>query len=126
MANPATPADVVKRWRSLSDQETINAQTFLDDAWRAVRRAVPDIETRLAAAGSEDLTADTVKVLADAALRVLKNPDGNRRESVDDFTWERDAAVAAGLLYVTTDELDLLRPAPVGYIGPAYVISLGG
>lgn len=126
MANPATPDDVVKRWRSLTDQETINAQTFLDDAWRAVRRSVPDIETRLAAAGSEDLMADTVKVLADAALRVLKNPDGNRRESVDDFTWERDAAVAAGLLYVTPDELDLLRPTPVGYIGPAYVISLGG
>jgi len=126
MANPATPADVVKRWRSLSDQETTNAQTFLDDAWRAVRRNVPDIEERLAAAGSEDLTADVVKILCDAALRVLKNPDGNRRESVDDFTWERDAAVAAGLLYVTADELDLLRPEPLGYIGPAYVISLGG
>lgn len=126
MANPANVGDVVSRWRSLSEQGTVNAETFLDDAWRDVRRQVPDIETRLALPGSNDLQADVVKVLCDAVLRVLKNPDGNRRESVDDYTWERDQAVAAGVLYVSTDELDLLRVEPVGYVGPAYVISLGG
>lgn len=126
MPNPAGPADVEARWRLLSDQEQTNATTFLDDAWRRVRRAIPDIETRLAAAGSEDLRADTIEVLATATLRVLKNIDGTRRESSDDYVWERDETVASGLLYVSVDELATLRAAPVAAVGPAYVISLGG
>lgn len=126
MANPATTADVANRWRSLSVQQTVNAQTFLDDAWRDVRRGVPDIETRLAAPDSADLSADAVKIMADAVLRVLKNPDGSKREAIDDGSWEPNQAAASGLLYLTADELDMVRAAPEGYVGPAYVISLGG
>lgn len=126
MANPATPADVVNRWRSLTDQQTINAQTFLDDAWRDMRRKVPDVEARIVADATGDLAADVVEVLANAVLRVLKNPDGSKRESIDDGSWEPNQAAASGLLYLEDVELDKVRVAPEGYVGPAYVISLGG
>lgn len=129
MQNPATPADVTKRWRSLNPQETVNAETFLADAWRMVRRNVPDIATRLDAGtpAADDLRADVVQVLAQAALRVLKNLDGSKRESADDVSWEPDQAAASGLLEITPAEYVLLRPAATTYAAPGvYVVGLGG
>lgn len=108
MANPATVADLESRWRPLSAQETINGQTFLDDVWRMLRRRLPDLETRIAA--DEDLREDVVRVMATAVLRVMKNPDGKRQESIDDYSWTRDQAVSAGLLYVSEDEWADLDP----------------
>lgn len=108
MANPATVADVVARWRPLSTQETTNAQTFLDDAWVMLKRRVSDLEALMV--DDADLTAEVVRVLATAVLRVLKNPDGKRQESIDDYSWTRDQAVSTGLLYFTDEELGDLTP----------------
>ena len=44
-------------------------------------------------------------------LRVLRNPNGVRQESIDDYTWIRDNAVSAGLLYVADDEVENLSPS---------------
>lgn len=108
MPNPATTADIEARWRSLTDAETIVAQTRLDDAWRKLKRDIPDLESRMA--DDEDLTADVVRVLADAVIRVLQSNahDGQRKGSVsvDDGSvagWELDQSVRAGL-YFTDDE----------------------
>jgi len=124
MPNPATPADVVARWRPLSAQETINAQTFLDDAWRMLKRRAAavdfDLETEMAA--DVDLTAEVVRVLVTAVLRVMKNPDGKRQESIDDYSWTRDQAVSAGLLYLSDDEVNDLFPGSV-VEGRAYMID---
>src|SRR5690242_19454400 len=103
MANPATTADLEARWRPLSDQETTNGQTFLDDAWRMLRRRFSDLETEVEA--DEDLAAEVVRVMATAVLRVMKNPDGKRQESIDDYSWTKDQSVSAGLLYFSVDEL---------------------
>lgn len=125
MANPAVIADVTARWRPLSTQETTNAQTFLDDAWVMLKRrmtllGVTDFEADIAA--DEDFAAEVVRILATAVLRVMKNPDGKSRESIDDYSWARDEAVSAGLLYFTDDELDALVPGSGGD-GRAYMID---
>jgi hypothetical protein len=124
VANPATVADVVSRWRPLSAQETTNAETFLADAWVMLKRRMAvegvDIEAQIAA--DDDLRADVVRVLATAVLRVMKNPDGKSRESIDDYSWQRDEATSAGLLYFTDDELDGLIPGS-GEKGRAFMID---
>jgi hypothetical protein len=112
MTNPATTADVAARWRPLSAQETTNASTFLADAWLMLRRHFTRLGVDLEAevATDSDLSDDVVRVEVAAVLRVMKNPDGKRSESIDDYTWTLDQAVSAGLLYFTTDELDGLLP----------------
>lgn len=125
MSNPATTADVVARWRPLSAQETTNAQTFLDDAWVMLKRrmellGVTDFEDRIDA--DADFAAEVIRILATAVLRVMKNPDGKSRESIDDYSWSRDEAVSSGLLYFTDDELDALVPGSGGD-GRAYMID---
>jgi hypothetical protein len=42
------------------------------------------------------------------ALRVLRNPNGVRQWSVDDYSETRDSALSAGSLYVSDDEAALL------------------
>lgn len=106
MTNPATTADLVARWRPLSTQETTNGTTFLADAWRMLRRRVTTIEADIAADTTGDLAAEAVRVMCTAVLRVMKNPDGKRQEAIDDYSWTRDQAVAAGLLYFMDEELD--------------------
>lgn len=124
MANPATVADVESRWRPLSAQETTNAQTFLDDAWVMIKRRLDLLGVNIEAQvqSDPDLLADVVRVLATAVLRVMKNPDGKVRESIDDYSWSRDDAVSAGLLYFTDDELDGLVPG-AGNDGRAYMVD---
>lgn len=48
-------------------------------------------------------------VMADAVLRILRNPDGFTREMEGDYQYEKRSVVAAGYLYFTEDNLlDLL------------------
>lgn len=120
MANPADTADLVSRWRPLSAQETINGETFLGDAWGILGRRIPDLQTKVDT--DADFNAEVVRVMATAVLRVMKNPDGKRQESIDDYSWTRDQAVSAGLLYFTDEELDDLNPGS-GVKGRAYTID---
>lgn len=106
MPNPASTDDLEARWRPLSDQETTNGQTFLDDAWRMLSRRIPTLEADIVT--DADLEAEVVRVSATAVLRVMKNPDGYRQESIDDYAWTRDQAVSAGLLYFTAAEIATL------------------
>ena len=121
MTNPATTDDLVARWRPLSDQETLNGQTFLDDAWLMLRRRFTDLETGVT--DDADLSAEVVRVMATAVLRVMKNPDGVRQESIDDYSWTRDQATSAGLLYFTDEEIDAISATP-STRGPAFSFSM--
>lgn len=125
MTNPATTEDLEARWRPLSAQETINGETFLADAWRMLRRRIPTLEADIVADTSGELEAEVVRVECTAVLRLMKNPDGKRQESIDDYAWTRDQAVSAGLLYFTDDELDDLIVDGTGPTG-AFSIDLLG
>lgn len=128
MPNPATYADVASRWRPLSTEEQVLADTRLGDAWvmlkrRAEKRGVEDIDAALAA--DDDLKADTVRVLATAVIRVFKNPDGLDREKTDDYEYERSDGSSDGSLGFTDDELDELFPG-IGDDGRAFSIDMLG
>lgn len=125
MPNPATTADIEARWRSLTDAETTIAETRLDDAWRKLKRDVAGLETRMV--GDDDLTADVVRVLSDAVIRLLQSNErgGLKRGTVavDDgsTTWEADDYVRA-VLYFTEGELGDL--SPTGKSGRARAFSV--
>jgi hypothetical protein len=124
MSNPATTADLSARWRPLTAQEATNGQTFLDDAWRMLKRKTkdmsPSLDTQIST--DADLRAEVVRVLATAVLRVMKNPDGKRQESIDDYSWQRDQSISAGLLYISDEELADITPGAT-ISGRAYTID---
>lgn len=128
MANPATPADIESRWRPLTTAEESVAATRLDDAWRKLKRLVPDLEHRMV--DDADLTEDAIQVLADAVIRLLQflaaSAVGQRKGSVavDDGSrsWELDAAIQAAL-YFTDDELEGLTGSGETFTARAYSVS---
>jgi len=114
-SNPAIYTDLEARWRPLSVAEQTVATALLADAWQIMLSRVPFLSSRLdivPPAAAAELSVDLVTAVECAmVLRVLKNPDGKRQESIDDYSWMRDNAVSAGLLYLTDDELSDLSPA---------------
>lgn len=108
MPNPATTDDVAARFRDLTPTETLYAGTLLGDAWALLLGRRPNLEQDVT--DGTVTTANVVRVLASMVVRVMRNPDGYLQESIDDYTYRRDAAVSAGLLHVTADELADLSP----------------
>ena len=124
MPNPATVQDVADRWRPLTDAETVVAETLLGDAWRMLKRAMSKRAVDLEVEMSEDseLSGEVVRVLAVAVLRVLKNPDGNSQESLDDHAWTRGQDTASGVLFFPDEDLESLFPGS-GEKGRAFTID---
>lgn len=108
MANPATVDDIESRWRSLTKAETLNAVSYLDDAWWLLTARRPSLEANLTAG---TVRAENVRrVLAWMVIRVLMNPEGYDSESIGDYTYRRNELVASGRLHVTDDELAAVSP----------------
>ena len=108
MATPASTTDLEARWRPLVGQEATNAQTFLDDAWAMLLGRRPSLEADLASGAVTE--ANIVRVLCAMVLRVMKNPDGYDSETIDDYTYRRNAIISTGALHVTSDELADITP----------------
>lgn len=108
MPNPASTSDIEARWRALSEQEAINAETFLEDAWDLLLTKRPTLETDLTAGTVRE--GNVVRVVASMVLRVLRNPDGKVQESIDDYSYRRSEVTASGALFVTGDELADITP----------------
>lgn len=106
--SPATVDDIEARWRPLTAQETTNAATFLSDAWTMLRERLPLLEGNIADGKVSE--ASVIRVLSAMVLRVLRNPNGYDSETVDDYTYRRNAIMASGMLAVTADELADLTP----------------
>lgn len=110
MSNPVSIHDLEGSWRPLAGDELTTADRLLTFAWAIVRARFPDIETRMAAV-TDPLDVELVRgVIVAMVLRAMRNPDGKRREQIDDYSYERDAAVADGSLYLSDAEADLLAP----------------
>jgi len=111
MANPANTAAITSRWRPLTASEDIVAVTRLEDAWRKIKRDIPDLEGRMV--GDADLKADTIRVLADSVIRVLQSLErgGLRKGSIglDDASrsWELDDSVRSSLYFTDEEIADL-------------------
>lgn len=124
--NPAAFEDVKLRWYPypFADDDA-DAQALielrLDEAWRALIAEAPSVASRLDAG---TLAADdVVDVLASAALRVLRNPEGYTQgsESIDDYSTSWTAEESSNDLYFTRAELRRLLPARRG----AFTITPG-
>ncbi|WP_433268168.1 hypothetical protein ACQPZF_03540 [Actinosynnema sp. CS-041913] len=100
----ATVADVQARTEvQLTVEQQARAAVLIGDASAVIRARVPEL--------SDPPPATAPGVIATAVLRALASPpDGNKSESVGSHS--RVAAHEGGGLYLTDDELDLLRPPP--------------
>lgn len=112
MDNPASVSDLTARgYTAPTGQESVG-QTRLNEAWRALKRE-QDLR------GIEDwITAglldkeDAADVIAAAALRVLRNPEGatHRDSAIDDWREGYQLADATQDIYFTSAEIRRLRP----------------
>jgi hypothetical protein len=99
----ATQADLADRLgRELTDTEARQAAAWLHDATAIILDRFPWYAT----APTQTSTA----VCAAMVLRVLKNPEGKRSETIDDYSYTIDSARSAGELYMTDNEIDTLTP----------------
>lgn len=98
----ATVADVQARTElQLTPEQQARTAVLVGDASAIARARVPDL--------SDPPPATAPGVIATAVLRALASPpDGNKSETVGGHS--RTAAHEGGGLYLTEDELDLLRP----------------
>lgn len=117
MPNPVQVADLPARlFRPLTPVEETGAAALLDDAWEELIVRVPNLEDRMAT--GEIRTGLVVRVVSAMVNRVLRNPDAIKQWTVDDASFLRDAAITAGALYATEDEVALLAGLPVAESGP--------
>ncbi|MCB0966272.1 MAG: hypothetical protein KDB37_05505 [Ilumatobacter sp.] len=118
MANPATVNDVADRWRPLSADESVVALASLEDAWALATLEVPDLDARLTADPAEIDPSIVRMVICAAVLRVLRNPDGKRQETIEDYSYTLAVGEGEpGSVYFTEAELTRLRarpPVPTG------------
>lgn len=109
MSNPVTIADLEGRFRPLSDDEQVIAESLLADAWALATLQVPSLDR--AVSNDTANVGAVVAVVVAMVVRVLRNPDGVRQWSVDDYSETRDNAISSGGLYLSEDELSLLGAA---------------
>lgn len=104
----ATVQELEDAWRPLSDAEQTPAATRLAQASRIIRHRFSTIDDRITAGDLDpDLVAD---VAISMVIRYLRNPDGDRQVSFEDYSTTKDSAAASGDLCLTDEELDTLSP----------------
>lgn len=104
----AEPSDVAGGFRDLTDEEVQRTYTLLDRAERLLTSRIPTIAARVTA-GTLDVQT-VIDIEAAMVERVLRNPDGKKTESIDDYSYTRDGALSSGSLYVSDEEIALLLP----------------
>jgi hypothetical protein len=99
----ATPQDLADRLgRALSSVESARSGALLDDATAIIVDRFPQYGTTP--------TAASTAVCCAMVMRVLLNPNGLRSETIDDYSYTIDTARSAGELYLTDNEIAMLRP----------------
>lgn len=115
----ATPSDVATRLgRDLTSEEMALASELLDVAEARLRLRIPDLDQRIAANPYYERVV--VDVLANAVVRVIKNPEGYRREMDGSYSYAFDSRAAAGFLTFLDDELAVL-----GLSGAFHIDTVG-
>lgn len=122
MDSPATTQDVEQRWRPLSPAEQLVAAALLADAWADVTTQVPSVPARVEA--NPTFRRVVVSILVAMVLRVLKNPDGIRQMSIDDYQVTIDSTRSSGSLYLADDERNRLLEVAQALPG-IYSVPLG-
>ena len=126
MGAPFATTDDVNALRPLDADERAVAEVLLVYGAPLIRKKQPDIDARIANGTLDPLLAQLVAV--QMVIRVLRNLDGVRQETIGPSSITYDMSQAVGQLVVTDDDLATLAPAPTGIgIGTARLgAGLGG
>jgi hypothetical protein len=92
--------------RPVASDEEPRVGALLDDATAIIRAQVPQL--------TDPPPATVVNVVCAMVARVIRNPDGKRSETIDDYSFTRDNAVSVGGLYLTEAEKDVLTSPGAG------------
>jgi hypothetical protein len=106
MAALAGVDDIEYLWRELTSPELITAGVLLDRVSALIRSRIPGIDARIAA--DPNLGVLAAGVVADAVLRVMRNPEGYVSEQIGAYSYSRASTV--GGLSLTDAEWALLLP----------------
>lgn len=115
----ATLGEVVELYGDMTAAEEQLSKGLLRRASAMVRGRFPDLAARMSAGTLDPMVVGGVVV--NMVLRVLRNPDGLRSETVGPFTRSWDTATAAGLLVLSDDDLATLEPSDDGEDGGTVV-----
>lgn len=98
-----TVADIQARfYRPLSATETTTVEARIADAETMIRARLSDFDDRLQA---NPLFPEIVKrVVADAVIRVIHNPEGLSREQDGNYSYERETDPNRGRLVITPED----------------------
>lgn len=122
-------ADIESVWRPLTSDEDALVVGLSNRAWLRVAAHFPAMDanmTFVAPATAPLVSPDLVRdVMVSMIIRVLKNPDSVRSDSIDDHTTLLDSAISSGEMYLSISEIELLTPRVVPLYG-MYVMGLGG
>lgn len=113
--------------RTLTGPELGAAQALVDEVSALARGAVAGIDDLVDA--DPDHAVVVAGRLAAAVKRVMSNPDGYSRVQIDDATFQRSAAGAAGELYLSEQDVRVLSggSATGAIVSPGpYVVGLSG
>lgn len=108
MTDLATPEDVAAFRAPFTEAELPQVASYLMLAQGMLRRRRPKIDDWIAT-GAVD--AQLVRsVLGNVVRRALANPDGVQQQTAGSFSMSFDRQVAAGFVFISDAELDLLSP----------------
>lgn len=111
----AAIGDVTGQFGELTAAQEGITSFLLRAASAMARHNFPNVDSQLA---SGRLNADLVALaVSNMVLRVLRNPNGLRAETVGPFSRTYDTSTAAGLLELTGSDGSLLVPPPVSTAG---------
>ena len=107
MATYATVDDVVAEYDgTIADDQIEYVERKLTSAELVVRSVAGDIGARI---GSGQTTFDAVKlVLCNMVIRLLRNPEGVRTQTVGPFSVSVDPSVSSSQLLITREDRQLL------------------
>lgn len=104
-------SDIANRWRPLTANEALVAETLIEDAQDELEEALEELGLRAVDFPEDSRNARKyVRVVAAMAKRVLGNLEGYLTETIDDYTYRFDKAVSSGALYLADEEIDKFRP----------------
>lgn len=109
----------VRLGRPITDPNEIQqVNAWISDVEAIIRARIVDLSERIAqgAVHAEDVT----RVVCNAVIRKIKNPDGKQNERVDDYSYGLTEHAARGELFLTDDEWASLLG--VASDGDAYMI----
>lgn len=112
MADPFATVDDVNELRPLDDEERSFVTALLPYAAAKIRRNVPAIDANITAGLLDPLIAQYVNI--QMIVRVLRNRDGIRQETVGPSSITYDTTQAIGQLMITPDELTELTAPKTG------------